>query len=105
VKNIVLKVETVQSVNSAGGAAPAIGTAAAKGSFRAAATPPITAGLVSPTGIIWDLDGDGGPVLMPASTFSSKGYLGRLRLLYRREPGAFRTEGRLELRHLRKEVL
>jgi hypothetical protein len=83
-----------------------------------------TAGLTSPTGIIWDLDGDEGPALKPAEGWlaaaavlrasrdtpgggnrGSRGNLGKLRLLYRREPGTIRAEGRLELRHLRMEVL
>jgi hypothetical protein len=84
----------------------------------------LTAGLVSPTGFFWDLDGDEGAVLQPASAWiaaatllhapkdlrgrrsrGSTAALGKLRLLYRRQPGTVRAEGRLELRHLRMEVL
>jgi tetratricopeptide (TPR) repeat protein len=89
-----------------------------------------TEGLASPTGIVWDLDGDEGPVLQPAADWvaadavlrasnrnpdaagpgstgkpGSTGNLGKLRLLYRREPGTIRMQGRLELRHLSMEGL
>ena len=83
-----------------------------------------TAGLASPTGIVWDLDGDEGPSLQPAGAWlgaavvlrasavlhTSKEEAGgaglsRLRLLYRREPGTMRAQGRLQLRHVRMEVL
>jgi tetratricopeptide (TPR) repeat protein len=77
-----------------------------------------TAGIASPTGLVWDLDGDEAPALKPANAWiastavlrASTGSLGRaslgkLRLLYRREPGTVRVQGRLLLRHLRMEVL
>jgi len=78
----------------------------------------VTAGLASPTGIVWDLDGDEGYALEPAAAWSSAtailrasnrgrrgAALGSLRLLYRRQPGTVRAQGRLELRHLRMEAL
>jgi tetratricopeptide (TPR) repeat protein len=74
-----------------------------------------TTGLASPTGIVWDLDGSEGSALKPAgawlaaaailSTADGGANLSLLRLLYRREPGTIRVQGRLELRHLRMEVL
>lgn len=73
----------------------------------------VTSGLTLPTGIVWALDGDEGSTLKPASewlaaaaTMRASGLsLGRLRLLYRREPGTVRGTGRIELRRLQMEVL
>jgi tetratricopeptide (TPR) repeat protein len=78
----------------------------------------LTAGLPSPTGIVWDLDGDEGSALQPTGTWLAAtavlrtstsspdtNGLGKLRLLYRRAPGTVRVQGRLELRHLSMEVL
>jgi len=78
----------------------------------------VTVGLASPTGIVWDLDGDETPALKPAGLWfatdailrvsNSKAVwanLGRLRLLYRRQPGTVRLQGQVQLRHLRMEVL
>lgn len=78
----------------------------------------LTAGLPAPTGVHWDLDGQESLSLEPPSgwregsaVFSRhllRGHdmsLSRLRLLYRREPGTVRAQGRVELRHLRMEPI
>ncbi|HEY1759006.1 MAG TPA: hypothetical protein VGG72_26775 [Bryobacteraceae bacterium] len=77
-----------------------------------------TVGLASPTGIVWDLDGNEGRALEPSGAWLSAATvlraankkpagsgLSRLRLLYRREPGSVRMPGQMGLRHLRMEVL
>ncbi len=83
----------------------------------------LTAGLPSPTGVLWSLDGQerslldstrlepssgwrASPWLEGSAVFSHRDVsLSRLRLLYRRDPGTVRAEGRLELRHLRMEPI
>jgi hypothetical protein len=77
----------------------------------------LTHDLTSPAGIAWELDGASGPSLQPADVWHaaevavaprSSGpahlQLSRLRLLYRREPGAVRAQGQIRLRHLRMKA-
>ena len=76
-----------------------------------------TAGLPPATGLRWAIaprDGAGyeSPGLASAPTWRERRWrfapeqagLARVRLVYRREPGATRAEGSLELRHLRLEM-
>ncbi len=73
----------------------------------------LTAGLPFPTGVHWDLD-----TLESRSLERSSGWrkasavfhgqnasLSRLRLVYRREPGTVRAEGRVELQNVRMEPI
>jgi tetratricopeptide (TPR) repeat protein len=64
----------------------------------------------SPTGVHWSLDNNEGPQIEPRSQWTEGAFdlprargLRDLRLIYRREPGTTRTEGRIELRNLRLE--
>jgi hypothetical protein len=74
----------------------------------------LTRDLTSPAGLAWELDGASGPTLqtapvwhtaevalVPRSSGPAHLQLSRLRLLYRREPGAVRAQGQIRLRHLR----
>src|SRR5208282_4476980 len=69
-------------------------------------------GVLAPSGIRWSLDNIAGPLIEPSDRWGegvfdiprTKG-LAHLRLIYRREPGTTRTEGRIELRNLRLESL
>ena len=63
-------------------------------------------------GVFWDLDGKESAALKPAETwqqaqslFRAHASLGQLRLIYRREAGTVRSEGRLEIRNLHMEAL
>ncbi len=78
-----------------------------------------TVGLASPTGLVWDLEGETGPAILPATRWEtaesllSRGHTGvghesqlaKLRLLYRRVPGTVRAEGRIKLGKLYMEAL
>jgi tetratricopeptide (TPR) repeat protein len=77
----------------------------------------LTRDLTSPIGIAWYLDGAASPLLAPAAAWRSQEAvltpqhlgpahprLSRLRLLYRREPGAVRAQGQIRLRHLSMEA-
>jgi tetratricopeptide (TPR) repeat protein len=68
-------------------------------------------GAVAPTGVHWSLDNREGPAIEPSSAWKEGTFelprtrgLARLKLVYRREPGTVRTEGRIEIRNLRLEA-
>ena len=72
-----------------------------------------SAGMPSPTGMRWTLDSDEGSTLPPSETWRPAEWIftgypestGRLRLVYQREPGTTRAEGRFEIRNLKLEAL
>jgi len=67
-------------------------------------------GVVAPSGLRWSLDSVAGTPMEPSDRWRegvfdiprTKG-LAHLKLIYRREPGTTRTEGRIEIRNLRLE--
>lgn len=73
----------------------------------------LTAEIPSPTGVHWELEGQDTPSLQPSSGWRRgdavltrpRGGLSRLRLIYQREPGTVRAQGRLEVRHVSMEPL
>lgn len=73
----------------------------------------VTSGMPSPTGVRWALDSTEGPPLIPSDEWrgaettlsASNSGLARLRLIYRRDPGTMRADGRIEIRNLSLEVL
>jgi len=65
----------------------------------------------SPEGVHWSLDDTEGPRIEPSSQWSEGAFdlptshgVRNLKLFYRREAGTTRTEGRIEVRHLRLEA-
>ena len=68
-------------------------------------------GVVAPSGIRWALDNVVGPPMEPSERWREGVFdvprtrgLAHLKLIYLREPGTTRTEGRIEFRNLRLEV-
>ncbi len=68
-------------------------------------------GVAAPSGVRWALDDKAGPPIEPSDRWREGVFgvprtsgLARLKLIYLREPGTTRTEGRIELRNLRLEV-
>jgi len=68
-------------------------------------------GVVAPSGVRWALDNTVGPAMEPSERWREGVFdvprtrgLAHLKLIYRREPGTTRTEGRIEFRNLRLEV-
>ncbi len=67
-------------------------------------------GETAPMGVRWGLEQTAGPVIEPSAHWKEGTFdlprtrgIARLKLLYRREPGTTRAEGRIEIRNLRLE--
>jgi hypothetical protein len=67
-------------------------------------------GLEAPSGVRWALDNTAGPPLGASESWSDGAFdiphtrgLAHLRLVYQRQPGTTRTQGRIEFRNLRLE--